>query len=185
MAEPGWDTSAIAAVISAVAAWVAVIFAYKVARTAKKRLDLAHQQEARRRPRIVPYMAEGYARRTPERRLYAVSLSLSNPTDSDNAIAKIELQVRYRTRDGIVMTIRLPHDETLREGFGRPDIQTFTLPFRVAAHDTTAGWVLFALPLSVIGDAEVDDYSVLLLDTHGIRAEIEPGLLRQIINDQV
>ena len=184
MDESGWDLSMIAAVISAVAAWVAVIFAYNGARTAKKSLDLSNQQETRRRPHFVPYMAEGYSRRTPDRRLYAVSLSLSNPTDSDNSIAKIELQVRYRTRDRIVMTIRLPHDETLHEGFGRPNIQTFTVPFRVAAHDTTAGWVLFALPLSVIQDAEVDEYSVFLFDAHGIRAEIEPGILREITSDK-
>lgn len=183
MVESGWDPSAVVAVVSAVAAWMAVIFAYSGSRTAKRSLDLAHQQEARRRPRIVPYLAEGYTRRTPEQRLYAISLSLSNPTDSDNSIAKIELQMRYHKRDGIVMTIRLPHDETLLEGFGRPDIRTFTLPFRMVAHDTSAGWVLFALPLSVIGDAEVDDYTVLLLDSHGISAEIEPGLLRQINND--
>jgi hypothetical protein len=170
----------IAAIVSAVAAVGAAVFAYGSARTAKKSLDLAQQQEVRRRPRLVPHLAEGYSLQAPERRIYAVSLSVSNPTDTDNAVVRIELQIRYKTSAGILMTMRLSHDDGLRKALARSDIQVLTPPFRVGAHDTAAGWALFELPAPAIGNREIDDYVVLLTDTHALTAEIEPGILRQI-----
>lgn len=108
-----WDARTIVATVAAAASLGSAIVAVLSVRTARRSLGLAQQQDARRRPRIDSYLRNGYARRDLDRRLYAVSLSLTNPSDADNSIAMLELEIRYRTPDGRVMTMRLPHDEAL------------------------------------------------------------------------
>jgi len=182
MADSVWDARTVVATVAAVAAVGSAIVAVVSVRTARRSLALAEQQDARRRPRITSYLWDGYARRDPDRRLYAVSLSLINPSDSDNSISMLELEIRYRLRDAVLMTMRLPHDATLRDSLGRPDIQALATPLPVPAHGTAAGWTFFALPVAIIGDAEIDDYFVRLVDAHGIATMIELGPLRDIGN---
>ena len=175
-----WDARTVVTTAAAVAAIGSAVVAVVSVRTARRSLALAEQQDARRSPRIVSYLRDGYARRDPDRRLYAVSLSLTNPSDADNSIAMLELEIRYRIRDGVLMTIRLPHDATLRQAFGRPDIEALITPLSVSAHGTVAGWTFFSLPAVTIGDAEIDDYFVRLVDAHGIATMIELGPMRDI-----
>jgi hypothetical protein len=180
MADSVWDARTILATVAAVAAVGSAIVAVFSARTTMRGLALAQQQDVRRSPRIVSYLRDGYARRDADRRLYAVSLSLTNSSDADNSIALLELEIRYRTPDGRVMTIRVPHDAALQEGFGRPDIQALALPVHIPAHGTIAGWNFFALPGAALGDGEIDDYFVRLVDAHGIATMIELGPMREI-----
>lgn len=180
MANSVWDARTIVATVAAVAAVSSAVVAVLSVRTARRSLALAEQQDARRSPRIVSYLRDGYARRDRDRRLYAVSLSLTNPSDTDNSIAMLELEIRYRIRDGILMTIRLLHDSSLREAFGRPDIEALTTPHSVSAHGTVAGWTFFSLHAATIGDAAIDDYFIRLVDAHGIATMIELGPMRDI-----
>jgi hypothetical protein len=180
MGSSVWDARTIVATVAAVAAIGSAIVAVVSVRTARRSLALAQQQDARRSPRIVSYLRDGYVRRDPDRCLYAVSLSLTNPSDTDNSVAMLELEIHYRIPVGQVITVRLPHDETLRDGFGRSDIQALALPVHIPAHGTIAGWSFFALPLAAVGDAEIDDYFVRLVDAHEIATAFELGPMREI-----
>lgn len=180
MANSIWDARTVVTTVAAVAAVASAIVAVVSVRTTRRSLRLAEQQDARRSPRIVSYLRDGYARRDPEQRLYAVSLSLANPSDTDNSIAMLELEIRYRIRDGVLVTMRLQHDGALCEAFGHPDIVALTPPVSISAHGTVAGWTFFALPLASIGSADIDDYFVRLVDAHGIATMIELGPMRDI-----
>lgn len=167
---------------AAVAAWIAVWFAYVSARTAARAFQLSNSQEERRRPQLVPYLADGYVRRRDREtgRVYAISLSVSNPTDSDNAVARVELQVRYTTQQHVQLTLKLPHDESLRAELNRPDLSTLTPPVRVNAHGTVAGWVFFGLTQAIIGDGVIEGYKVLLTDSHGAVSQVAPIIMREL-----
>lgn len=179
MRDPAWWVAVGSAVIALLSMW----FARSSANTARQALKLAMQQEARRQPRIVPYLADGFVARSESRRIYALSLSLSNPTDSDNSLAMIELQVRYRTPEGIVITARVPHLPSLGSilpAEGEPEV--LVPPTAVGAHKTTAGWVLFEVSQALLGDSEIDEYRVILTDSHSATAELEPCILREVAN---
>jgi hypothetical protein len=180
MGSSVWDAKTIFAAIAAAAAVGSAAVSVVSVRTARRTLALAQQQDARRSPRIVSYLRDGFTRREQNRRLYAVSMSLTNPSDTDNSVAMLELEIRYRIRDGVLMTIRLAHETALAEAFGRPDIEALKMQLLIPAHGTVAGWTFFALPAAAIGDAAIDDYSVRLVDAHGIATMIELGPVRDI-----
>jgi hypothetical protein len=77
-------------------------------RTSRKCLRLAEAQDLRRRPTLVAYLADGYCKIDDRERLMAFSVSLTNPSDSNNGVGLIELQVDYLTETGVQMRIKIP-----------------------------------------------------------------------------
>lgn len=173
----------IIALASGIAAWIAALFAYTSHRTARQSLNLTLQQEARRAPRLVPYLAQGYQRQSDTARLYAVSFSVSNPSDTDNAVVRIELQVVFRTGDGVIVTLRLPHDETVAEAFRRPSVSTFSLPSAISAHQTAAAWAFFKLPHATLGRGIIDDYKICVSDSHALTCDMDVISLREVSDE--
>ena len=93
---------------AALAAWVAAFFASLTARRSGRALRLAEQQEERRRPALVLYLQGGYLRRTDEDRVYMFLLAVSNPSDSNNAVARLDLRIKYRTGSEFPATVDVP-----------------------------------------------------------------------------
>lgn len=182
MAGAAWDTQTDVAVIATAVAVCAVVFAGVSAYSARRSLMLAERQEARREPHLISHLRDGYARRERDRRVFAVSLLLSNPAEVDNSITILELEVRYRLRNGVVMTLRLPHDGVLRSAFEPSDADVFTIPLAIPAHGAIARWAFFGLPDALIGQADIDDYAIRVVDAHGTAAMIDLGPMRDITN---
>lgn len=174
------------AAAAAVAAWVAAWFAYVSARTSKRSLLLAEQQEKRRQPKLVPYLAEGYYKSISQDHfsIYAFSLSISNPTDIDNAIAQIELQIAYTTATNAHMVVKVQHDAILVDRFGGGDIEPFPIPDRIDAHLTIAGWAFFKIDNVLIGNSDIDAYTLIFTDSHGAFSTIEPNIVREFADEE-
>jgi len=130
------DASFWVAVASSAAACIAALFAYLTARISKRSIKLAESQEERRQPKLVPYLFEAYYRPvcTEEYTIYAFSLSISNPSDIDNAIALLELQVNYKVSNATKMAVKVPHDPALSISFCDSVKEHFSLPARIDAH---------------------------------------------------
>ena len=167
-----------------VAAWVAAVFAYLTARRSGRALRLAEQQEARRRPVLVLYLHRGYLRRTEEERVYAFMLSVSNPSDSNNAIAQIDLRIEYRAPSNFLAAVNVPavpqDDEMLG---GDNNHSRLEIPIRVDAHHTVAGWVFFRVKTALLVDCSIDTYIILTTDSHGERVSIETALVREFVHE--
>jgi hypothetical protein len=174
------DPGTVIAALAALAAWAAAVVAYLSARAARQANKLSLQQEARKVPRIILYLATGFERATRTHRCYAISLSLSNPTDTDNAVARLELQILYRLPSGVIMTLRLPHCADVQKVFRRPTLKAISVPLPVAAHGTVAGWGFFELSLATIAENCIEEYKILVGDTHSVTSEIEVGSLRAL-----
>ena len=55
----------------------------------------------------VPDLADGFCKSEEPARLLAFSVSLRNPADYDNGIARLELQLDYETNTGAAMMVKL------------------------------------------------------------------------------
>jgi hypothetical protein len=166
---------------SAVAAVGAAVFAWVSSRVARQALQLEQQRELRRRPTLVPYLADGLCRYGQASRTYAFSLSISNPSDIDNSIALVELQIDYVIRDGILMSLKLPAGRAAE--FGAGNLSLLVPPLRVDAHQTIAGWLVFELKEALIGNSRIDNYTVLLQDSHGATTRLEQAVIRELGNE--
>ncbi|QNO26382.1 hypothetical protein EEB18_016700 [Sphingopyxis sp. OPL5] len=105
-----------------------------------KRHALAHDQERRRRPALVPDYLEGYysTGETTSERTYHIRIAVRNTSDSANAVARIELGISYRLIDGTTVAARIPAAEIQREN-------DFSVPRLIEAHETVAGWCRFVI----------------------------------------
>lgn len=170
--------------VSAMVAIVAAFFANSSNVTARKALAIAEQQEVRKRPALTPYLIEGYFKKIEEAKtkIYGFSISLSNPTDIDNSIAHLELEICYVTVQNVCMKLKIPHRDNLVHEFGGGSIKPLVVPLPVLAHQTVAGWALFNVSNALLGDCEIDSYSISITDAHGVINRVEPYLVKEFAN---
>jgi hypothetical protein len=168
---------------AALAAWVAAFFAYLTARRSGRALRLAERQEERRRPTLVLYLHSGYLCRTDEDHVYMFLLSVSNPSDSDNAIARLELRIKYITVSDFPATVNVPNVSQHSEMFPWNDHAGLEIPVNVDAHKTVAGRVFFLLKHALLKGCTVDGYEVIATDSHENQTSIEVGLVQELVGE--
>lgn len=168
---------------AAVAAWIAAVFAYLTARRSGRALRIAEQQEARRRPLLVLYLHSGYLRRTDKERVYAFMLSVSNPSDSNNAIARIDLRIEYRAPSNFLAAVDVPATSQDDVMFGGDNHSHLETPIHIDAHHTVAGWVFFRVKRALLEDCSVDNFVILTTDSHGERVSIETALVQEFVHE--
>ena len=91
----------------------------------------------------------------PGKQLFGFLVSVTNPTDINNSIARVELQITYLLSNDVKAICRIPHNQELAEKdrTGEPqEASVFSIPSRIDAHQTLLGWFLFFLDDSVIGE---------------------------------
>jgi hypothetical protein len=144
-------------------------------------LSISEAQEKRRQPQLGIYLANGYRQLVPKRQLFGFLVSVSNPTDINNCIARAELQITYLLETDVKAVCRIQHNPTLRENTapGTIPATVFSLPVRIDAHQTVSGWFLFALDNDVIRNGTVDAHSLILEDTHGVSTNTDPIMVRE------
>ena len=155
------DWTNLGALLLSVLALIVAVMSY---RASAKATALSEQQEARREPRLILHLLDFYFVRVPDvagARVYAFQMRLANPTDSDNAIADIELQVRYSQQTQMSMRLRAV------DGAPAGETAALVVPSRVAAHDTISGWCYFFAPAELMAGMTVEGYELAITDSHG------------------
>jgi hypothetical protein len=176
-ADPNVWMSAVALLVSI----VSVFLSWRSGRNAARALAISEGQEKRRQPQLGVYLARGYRRLTPTRQLFGFLVSVSNPTDINNSVARAELQLTFLLKSDARTVCRISHDSTPVETVSavtEARATVFLLPLRVDAHQTESGWFFFAVENDVIGDSTVDGHCLILEDTHGFSTNTGPIMVR-------
>lgn len=173
------------AIASLLISFASALFAFWSNMIAKRSLRLSEEQAKVRLPQLVPYLMDGLIRRLDERKtkLYAFSLSLSNRSDSDNSLSALELRIIF-TRTGNVSNILFPHNSTLAQDFGLESTKSIIIPAHINAHGTIAGWAFFEIDDSILRNVNIERYEIRFVDAHGKESNIEPIILREIIDEK-
>lgn len=174
-----------ATVASAGAAWIALFLSIINIRTSRKALRISEQQETRRRPSLVAYLQDGYLSvgAMPDARVYAFLVSLSNRSDSDNAVAEATLHVTYSKQGESRFTVKIPASHEMAVMLGGAPIAHLQVPTRIDAHQTVSGWCFFAVEHAILDRAKIEGLLVTFMDTHGGESSVEPLIIREISDD--
>jgi hypothetical protein len=166
---PPWTDIAVA--VTAIVAILLSVFSLYYSRAS---LELAKAQDRRRDPKLLAeFLAGDYVTDAETGvRAYNVQLSISNPSDSDNAIARAEFRLTYRVNDDTDVTVRLQPSEHA-EG------EKLATPLRIGAHETVAGWCRFLVAPDIFTGVRIERYMVELTDTHGQAISVTPLLLSE------
>jgi hypothetical protein len=175
LADPRVWISGLALLVSG----CSVFFSWRAGRNAARALAISENQEKRRHPQLGIYLVKGYRRLVPKRQLFGFLVSVSNPTDINNSVARAELQITYMMENDESAICRIQHDAALGEKVGdSTPASVLALPLRIDAHQTVSGWLLFALDNDAIRKRTIDAHRLILEDTHGVSTETEPIMVR-------
>lgn len=169
--------------VPALAAWIGAFFAYLNARRSNRVLRLSEQQEERRKPNLVLYLQGGYLCKTDEERVYMFILSVSNPSDSDNAVARNDLRIEYRTAFNFPATVNIPSVSQGIDIFREDSHSTLETGVKIEAHHTVVGRVFFRLNKAMLKDCAVDSHIIVVTDTHGEQTSVATSLVQEIFDE--
>lgn len=167
--QPIWTDCAVA--VTAIIAILLSAFSLYYARAS---LALAQEQDRRREPKLVPELLRGDYTTDPGTgsRTYHIQLSVRNPSDSDNALARVEFRLTYLVNSDAEMTVRFQPSEG-------DSGEHLAIPLRIAAHETVAGWCHFHVAAKTISGNTIEKYEVELSDTHGQMISVALFLLSE------
>jgi len=176
------DPKTLVSVLALLVSCLSLIVSWRSGTRAARALAISEGQEERRQPRLGIYLVRGYRRLVPQRQLFGFLVSITNPTDTSNSIARAELQITYLLENDVRAVCRIPHNQALGEKSGietAKEANLFVLPARIDAHQTLSGWLLFSLDDSIIGEGSVDSHNLILEDTHSISTDSGPIMVRE------
>jgi hypothetical protein len=171
----------LAAVATAIAAWMALLLSVLNFFTSRRALRISERQEARRKPSVVAYLQDGYIAVgvKPGSRVYAMLVSLSNRSDSDNAIAQAMLLLTYVKSNGTQLTFKVGADGELPKAFMDKSTSHLRIPIRIDAHQTVSGWCFFTVDEAILDGSYIDRTQVAFIDTYGNESTVEPLIIRE------
>jgi len=176
--HPAIWISIAAAAISGTSALIAFL-SYRVARQS---LRLNQQLADRRAPRLLLSFQEGYVKKNDPHNVYALLISISNPTDIDNSVAQLDLRVEYRPASDFCARVDVPAAADNDDGPNIPTTVRLVPPLKVAAHQTVVGWVRFQVKRALLMDCKIDGYTVVARDSHGQTSTVEMSIIREVVD---
>jgi hypothetical protein len=176
------DANTWIAVAAALAAIVAAVSSWATWRVNKLQFELSNKLYAERLPRLVPYLVS--ARKFRDRQgtsNYVVQLMITNPTDADNSLFRIELRIDY-LRAGRLANLILPAQSSPKVGCVDPVVEPVVLPLFVGAHGAISGSALFSLDAKLLEGAEIRSHKLLIHDAHSEICTCELITITEMLN---
>jgi len=165
------------AAVGAVAALATALYERYNARINQQNLDLALEQERRKRPELSMHLIDGYIERVggERTRVYAFRLSISNSSDADTSLKSVTLEVELSHGERPNSLFVLTHDASLAVAH-RTQAQEGALqvPCRIAASETIEGWAVFRLDDDLLRGGTVQGCKLTVVDIHDVVWYLEP-----------
>lgn len=165
---------------------VSVFISYRNTKIAKESLNLNQHREEKRRPKFLISLMNNFWKhnRITKCRMYAFSISVSNPTDSDNSISRIELLIKYLMSGNYCCAVKFPHDNSVGDKLIQNANNSFSLPCNIGAHQTAAGSVYFKVDDEILNNNRIDGYRLIITDAHEISSDIEPINVQELSDER-
>lgn len=159
-------------IATATAALVAVIISMLSYSTSNRALSLAERQDLRKKPKLKPILIDsGFDEDFGSNRIYSFHISVGNPTDSDNAIARVELHLQYYATQEALINVKIPATKPPTQKSSTREY--ISVPHRIAAHDTASGWFHFEVNKQILNGNPVQSQQVIITDSHQAESTID------------
>jgi hypothetical protein len=179
---PGWLTFAkdIAPILAILVSLVALGFSWRSSNTARQALKISKAQEERRLRSLAVAVESFLFDRDKGSTYYLLEISVSNRADSSNAVPAVELWVNY-CLDGRAFTFKAKRDFGGVVEKSRLCADPLPVPMKIEAGNVSRGWLGFVVPRAIVDLNVVEDYRVVVIDTHGNEAISGVSLARKAV----
>ncbi|WP_157019466.1 hypothetical protein [Mesorhizobium xinjiangense] len=139
------------------------------------------RQELRRHPRLLPSLVNGFYRsdEASQGRIYALHVTVRNPSDTNNSISEAELTIRYKNAEHADITVRIPANSQKVEQLVATKDDILRIPIQIQAHNTVSGWLYFFVSFALIEGVLIEGYDLILVDTHGDVSRVAPNVMQE------
>ncbi|MFE2218931.1 hypothetical protein ACFW93_44390 [Streptomyces canus] len=105
---------------------------------------------------------------------YSFLVHIGNSADSGNFVARAEMEIDYRTRDGVVTTVKIPAERVQGEEVEYLGNEpTLEIPVNVSARAAIEGWVHFKFASNLMFGNDVDRFTITLEMGYGGPLSVE------------
>lgn len=120
-------------VASLIISFIATFFSYRNTRIAKQSLKLNENLFEARTPQLAPDLRACFSYRLEksQSKIYAFLISVSNLSDANNSISRLELQINYTRSNNLSNNLLLPHKPKLVEHLFLNSIKTLNVPIHI------------------------------------------------------
>ncbi|MEU0521593.1 hypothetical protein [Streptosporangium sp. NPDC006007] len=184
MQLPDWFTKpeSLFAFTSALAAWVAMIFAWSSAHSARKQLKLLRKQEERKGAPLLGRINESYYKIKDNSYRYMFALYIINPSETENSLTRAELWVSYSKTDGSSHVAKILNDKKVDYGESVPDEEIISVPATIGIRDAIYGKIFFSFPEDFLKGCSIQKHTIVLEDGIGATSEI-PSIIIDAVED--
>jgi len=151
---------------------------------ARKALNMSKIEANERNPNLIPYLIDGLALAFKSHTIFAFYFSVSNRSSNSNAISQLDLQILYNQDDHNMGNLLFRHDKAFEEGLNLPSHSPFSIPVEIGAHQTLIGWGLFKVTKNILENKTIDNYKILIRDSHNIEVQLNPILIQEKVMDE-
>ncbi|MET9185241.1 hypothetical protein [Streptomyces tendae] len=167
----GSNVVSLGALITSIAALTRT---WSTSRTAKKNLRIVMRQEERRAIEPQVQLLQSKRKVDSDSERYSYLIHVGNPADSGNYVARAEMVIDYRSRDGVPATVKIPAERVRNEDVeylgNEPNLE---IPVNVSAREAVEGWVHFKFTKSLMSEQHVDRFLVLMEMGNGATVSVE------------
>jgi hypothetical protein len=173
------DLELVISIASALAAIAATAFAYRSNRIAALALELLRREHKAHDATVTPYLIEGIRRTQKTAEVIAFGVTYTNKSDIPNSLVRIELEVHYFTKEGVVAHLLFPLAENPSDAIDLRSLPALRAPVNLGPRTTESGWLIFLLPTGAV-KGPTERYRVVALTATGERITMESFLIKTI-----
>lgn len=176
-----FDSEIIVAGFSAIAAWMAALFAYRSYRVSKRALELAEQKNDSLKTNIAAYLADSFRSYNSELKKgkYIFSIAYTNKSDAPDSIIEVSLETYYVNSQDRVSHLISAHEENSGEWLSG-NAKPVSLPSIIQPRSSVTGWFVFGVPSIAEDSKRIEKYRVVARNGNGEEIVVESYILREI-----
>jgi len=182
--KPEINISEIVSIISLSIALLALIFSIGDYFLARKALRISEMEANERNPNLIPYLIDGFALAFKNYKIFAFYFSVSNRSSNNNSITQLDLKILYNHDDHNVWNLRFRHDKAFEQGLDLPGHTPFSIPIEIDAYQTITGWSLFKVTEKILENKTIDNYEILIRDSHDVEVKLNQILIQERLMDE-
>lgn len=173
------------AVVSAIAAILSALYAFRSNNIAKKALSISRREFDNKQADFDLYVINTYRwtqRKNQKRKFLLFNITIKNKSETSSSFVS-NLEIEYVNSENAVSRIILEHNPDLLVEIPKNTMTSYPKDIRIEGKGIESKWLIFEQPTNIFSGHRIDKYSIKLTDTHDNFASAEVVIIKELRNE--
>jgi hypothetical protein len=174
-------TSNYISILSAIAAILSALYAFRSNLISKKALAIAQQDHLNKQSNFGIYIIDAfrYKSKEQEKKFLMFNVTINNKSEIRNSF-KSTLQIEFIRPDNSVARVLIDHSPVLKTSISKADITAFPVDIKMEEKGIETSWLLFEEPSKVFNEFRIEKFTIKLIDIHGNSKAADISIIKDI-----